>query len=229
VTRDPEMTRALTDVHRMTDRRVATSTSATSPTDGTRLLLLLADTAAIAPDLLGMQESCTLQQDCHRRGRRGTVRLGRPADGNSLLVREPHVRRHERLVRRAAVVSPGARPSWRHPSPPRGGRVAARMADRRLVAARRCAAAIAVMGDRRPPRAGRMLRPVRSAYAGRTAPSQQYVSGSRPRATDGGPTASTTCARGRRRGRPRTSTTSRGRRPTLYPSTTGIVTDLTTY
>src|SRR5437667_6987182 len=61
-----------------------------------RLPLLLADMAALQPDLLGLQEVVyVMQQDrllgAAGEGRYGVVRAwaGRPEYGNSLLVREP--------------------------------------------------------------------------------------------------------------------------------------------
>ena len=87
-----------------------------------RLPLLLADMAALQPDLLGLQEVVyVLQQDrligAAGEGHYGAVRgwAGRPEYGNSLLVREPlaatDVERvdlgHDRAAHRARVALPG--------------------------------------------------------------------------------------------------------------------------
>ena len=87
-----------------------------------RLPLLLADTAAIAPDLLGMQEVVYVLQQDRVIGAGGPARYvevrgwaGRPEYGNSLLVREPLTfGGHERLdlgltrsAHRVAVSLPG--------------------------------------------------------------------------------------------------------------------------
>ena len=87
-----------------------------------RLPLLLADMAALQPDLLGLQEVVyVLQQDrligAAGEGQYGAVRgwAGRPEYGNSLLVREPlaatDVDRvdlgHDRSAHRARVALPG--------------------------------------------------------------------------------------------------------------------------
>jgi endonuclease/exonuclease/phosphatase family metal-dependent hydrolase len=89
-----------------------------------RLPLLLADMAALQPDLLGLQEVVyVMQQDrvlgSAGEGRYGAVRgwAGRPEYGNSLLVREPleatDVDRldlgHSRAAHRAIVALPGGR------------------------------------------------------------------------------------------------------------------------
>ncbi len=87
-----------------------------------RLPLLLADMAALQPDLLGLQEVVyPLQQDrliaAAGEGRYGTIRgwAGRPEYGNSLLVREPLVGigderidlGHRRAAHRTLVTTPG--------------------------------------------------------------------------------------------------------------------------
>jgi endonuclease/exonuclease/phosphatase family metal-dependent hydrolase len=87
-----------------------------------RLPLILADMAALQPDLLGLQEVVyVLQQDrligAAGEGRYGAVRgwAGRPEYGNSLLVREPLVATevervdlgHDRAAHRALVRLPG--------------------------------------------------------------------------------------------------------------------------
>jgi endonuclease/exonuclease/phosphatase family metal-dependent hydrolase len=83
-----------------------------------RLPLILADMAALQPDLLGLQECVyVMQQDrligASGEGRYGAVRgwAGRPEYGNSLLVREPLVAReverldlgHDRAIHRALL------------------------------------------------------------------------------------------------------------------------------
>jgi endonuclease/exonuclease/phosphatase family metal-dependent hydrolase len=87
-----------------------------------RLPLILADMAALQPDLLGLQEVVyVMQQDrligAAGDGRYGAVRgwAGRPEYGNSLLVREPLVATdvervdlgHDRAAHRALVRLPG--------------------------------------------------------------------------------------------------------------------------
>jgi endonuclease/exonuclease/phosphatase family metal-dependent hydrolase len=87
-----------------------------------RLPLILADMAALQPDLLGLQEVVyVMQQDrligAAGEGRYGAIRgwAGRPEYGNSLLVREPlsgtHVERLDlgvnRSAHRALVTLPG--------------------------------------------------------------------------------------------------------------------------
>jgi endonuclease/exonuclease/phosphatase family metal-dependent hydrolase len=87
-----------------------------------RLPLILADMAALQPDLLGLQEVVyVMQQDrligAAGEGRYGAVRgwAGRPEYGNSLLVREPLVATevervdlgHDRAAHRALVRLPG--------------------------------------------------------------------------------------------------------------------------
>lgn len=87
-----------------------------------RLPLILADMAALQPDLFGLQEVVyVMQQDrligSAGEGRYGAVRgwAGRPEYGNSLLVREPLVAAQEerlgltfgRSAHRAVVVLPG--------------------------------------------------------------------------------------------------------------------------
>ena len=87
-----------------------------------RLPLLLADMAALQPDLLGLQEVVyVMQQDrligAAGEGRYGAVRgwAGRPEYGNSLLVKEPLVATevdrlelgHNRAAHRALVALPG--------------------------------------------------------------------------------------------------------------------------
>ena len=87
-----------------------------------RLQLILADMAALQPDLLGLQECVyVMQQDrligAAGEGRYGIVRgwAGRPEYGNSLLVREPLAAREEgrldlglnRAAHRAVVALPG--------------------------------------------------------------------------------------------------------------------------
>jgi endonuclease/exonuclease/phosphatase family metal-dependent hydrolase len=89
-----------------------------------RLPLILADMAALQPDLLGLQECVyVMQQDrligAAGEGRYGVVRgwAGRPEYGNSLLVREPLVGAEEdrldlafnRAAHRAVIVLPGGR------------------------------------------------------------------------------------------------------------------------
>ena len=84
-----------------------------------RLPLLLADMAALQPDLLGLQEVVyVMQQDrligAAGEGRYGAVRgwAGRPEYGNSLLVREPLVATRDRSARpRARAGRPSARSS----------------------------------------------------------------------------------------------------------------------
>ena len=88
-----------------------------------RLPLILADMAALQPDLLGLQECVyVMQQDrligAAGEGRYGAVRgwAGRPEYGNSLLVREPLVARdierldlgHDRAIHRAVFDIDGA-------------------------------------------------------------------------------------------------------------------------
>lgn len=79
-----------------------------------RLPLILADMAALQPDLLGLQEVVyTMQQDrligAAGEGHYGAIRgwAGRPEYGNSLLVREPlvgtDIERHDLGLQRSAI------------------------------------------------------------------------------------------------------------------------------
>ena len=104
-----------------------------------RLPLILADMAALQPDLLGLQEVVyVMQQDrligAAGEGRYGATRgwAGRPEYGNSLLVREPLTATSDdridlgfgRAAHRVVVALPSRRlgPRGRDPSPPRRGR-----------------------------------------------------------------------------------------------------------
>ena len=153
-----------------------------------RLPLILADMAALQPDLLGLQEVVyVMQQDrligAAGEGRYGAVRgwAGRPEYGNSLLVREPleatEVERLElglnRAAHRAVVALPGGATvlmvvtHLHHLGPGRGrprraDAVAARVAGRRP-------------GDRRPGRRRRLQR--RSGRAHRPADARPPATG----------------------------------------------------
>ena len=153
-----------------------------------RLPLILADMAALQPDLLGLQEVVyVMQQDrligAAGEGRYGAVRgwAGRPEYGNSLLVREPleatEVERLElglnRAAHRAVVGLPGGATvlmvvtHLHHLGPDEAARDGQTAGPPR-VAGRRA-------GDRCPGRRGRLQR--------RSRPSRPS-SGCSPRATD---------------------------------------------